>query len=170
MVNAADPLTRRAALAALGGALAALPALGRPAAAQTGATFRAINIDTTQLVGRDAVLVRRNLARDLPAAFAGRITGARGAPTLLVRITSLSLGSYTGSASGGGSGGSTVDTDYMEGEALIVPAGGKTPTARVPMLAAVPSASAGAWYLPDNEERRIAYISSFFASWLTKRV
>ncbi|KAA5602579.1 hypothetical protein [Blastochloris sulfoviridis] len=175
MVSRADPFTRRAVLAALSGALAALPALARPAAAQGATTFRAITIDTSPLARlgdpRDAELIRRNLSRELPAAFAGRVTGARGAPTLVVRITSLSLGSYTGTASGGGGGGgSTVDTDYLEGEALVVPAGSKTPSARVPMLSAVPSASAGAWYLPDNEERRIAYISSFFAGWLAKRV
>lgn len=169
MTNASETLTRRGLLAALGGALAATAA--GPAAAQT--TFRAITIDTEPLArlgaSRAAALIRRQLQRELPAALAGRITGARGAPTLIVRITALSL---AGDASdgGGAEGGSTVNTDYLEGEGLVVPAGSRTPVQRVPVLSAVPSSSAGAWYAPDNELRRVQYIASHFAGWLAKMV
>ncbi|ALK08663.1 hypothetical protein [Blastochloris viridis] len=172
MADIADALTRRAALVAVGGALVAAAA---PAAAQSAATFRAITVDTAPLANlgarRDAELIRRLLQQELPAAFAGRITGARSAPTLLVRITALSLASYAGQGGGGsGGGGATVDTDYLEGEALVMPAGSRTAILRVPMLSAVPSSSAGAWYQPDNEQRRIAYITSHFAGWLAKKV
>lgn len=173
MVHLTDSFTRRAALAALGSAAAAV-AVG-PAAAQS-ATFRAITVDTAPLAAlgarRDAAMIKQLLQRALPAAFAGRVTGARNAPTLVVRITALSLASFTGDSGGGGGGGGggTVSTDYLEGEALVVPAGGRVAVQRVPMLSAVPSASAGAWYTPDNEARRIAYITAHFAGWLARKV
>jgi hypothetical protein len=175
MANSTDALTRRTALAALGGALAGVvsAAAATPAAAQS-ATYRAITIDTQPLArlgaARAAELIRRELQRELPAAFAGRITGARSAPTLIVRVTALSLAGFAGDGGGNGSGGSTVNTDYLEGEALVVPAGSRTPVQRVPVLSAVPSSSAGAWYAPDNELRRINYITSHFAGWMAKKV
>ena len=163
-------LTRRAAVAALGGAFAAVA--GAAAAAPRAGTFRAITIDVAPLAARGsrqvAELVRRELARVLPQEFAGRITGASGAPTLVVRVTSLSLAGWAGG--GGVRGRGTFDTDYLEGEALIVPAAGRAGTARVPILSAVPASSSGAWYLPDIEERRIAYIAAHFAGWLARKV
>jgi hypothetical protein len=171
MAKSADALSRRGALAALAGALAGV-ALTGPAAAQA-TTFRAITIDTSPLArlgaSRAAELIHRQLERELPAAFAGRITGARGAPTLVVRIAALSLAGFAGDGGGNG-GGATVATDYLEGEALVVPAGSRTPAARVPVLSAVPSSSAGAWYAPDNDLRRIHYIVSHFAGWVAKKV
>jgi hypothetical protein len=169
MTSSTTALTRRFVLTALGGALAT--AAAGPAAAQA-TTFRAISIDTQPLArlgaSSTAELIRGLLQRELPAAFAGRITGARGAPTLIVRVTALSLASFAGE--GGGNGGGATATDYLEGEALVVPAGSRVPVRRVPVLSAVPSASAGAWYLPDNELRRIRYITSHFAGWMARMV
>jgi hypothetical protein len=171
MTSSATSFTRRAALTALGGALAAAAAAG-PAAAQA-TTFRAISVDTKPLAQRGASgaaeLIRRQLQRELAAAFAGRITGARGAPTLVVRITALSLAGFAGDGGGNG-GGATVNTDYLEGEALVVPAGSRVPVRRVPVLSAVPSSSAGAWYAPDNDLRRIRYITAHFAGWVARMV
>lgn len=165
-------LSRRAALATLAGGLAALAA--RPARAQYGgATFRAVVVDTRPLEslggGSSAALIRRQLGVELPRAFAGRITGARGAPTLVVRVKAVSLASSYGRDatrnrdSGGGS------SDYLEGDALVVAPGGAT-IARVPMLSAVPADSVGPWYAPDIDPRRVAYLCSHFADWLARKV
>ena len=163
-------LTRRSALAALTGAIVA--AAGPVAAAPRTTIFRAITVDVAPLLAlgsrQSAELVRRELQRALAYEFAGRVTGRAGAPTLVVRITSVSLAGWAGS--GGARGRGSFDTDYMEGEALIVTAAGRAAAARVPMLAALPASRAGAWYLPDIDERRIASISGHFAGWLARKV
>lgn len=164
-------LSRRAALAALAFGLAGIAAT--PATAQSfGGTYRAIVVDTSQLEslgGRfSAGYIKRQLGVELPRAFAGRIGGGPGAPTLVVRVKAISLGASTGAHGGSGRSGGG-DSDYLEGDALVVAPGGAV-LARVPLLSAVPSSSVGAWYSPDIDPRRVAYLCSHFAGWLARKV
>jgi|UPI0006961037 hypothetical protein len=89
---------------------------------------------------------------------------------LIVRLTSLTLSSYAGrgSRSGHGSGGGG-DTDYLEGEILIVSARGET-VGRHPQLLALPSSSGGAWYRADNERERIDNLARAYVYWLARTI
>ena len=169
-----------------GGLLAAL-ALGlRPAGARAEALpeaearalrLRAIVVDVQPLLAKGlgpptTDLIRQALAAELGQAFADRLApGARGAPTLVVRISAVSLsGGYAGGGGGrfgrdGGGG-----TDYLEGAGLLVAAPGGAPFARYPMLSAVPSSSGGAWYDPASERRRVAALCSHYAGWLRRKI
>ena len=49
--------------------------------------------------------------------FSGQLSGGRGAPLLVVRLTSVTIQSSPPTAGGRGQGGG--DSNYLEGEALI---------------------------------------------------
>lgn len=163
-------ISRRAVLAGLAVATAA------PALAQAQA-YSSVAVDVGQLrafgIGApQADFIRASLAQALQRHFAGRL-GARGAPQLVVRLTALQLtsqpGFHGGSSDrlgGGGSGG--WDTDYLDGEALVV--SGRQVLLRHPQLLALPSSAGGAWYLPTNEQRRVAGLCEAYASWLARAV
>jgi hypothetical protein len=159
------PLSRRALLFALGAS-----ALAAPAQAQAQAYSR-ITADASRLrelgLGPYAREIEANLARSLARAFAGR-TGVRGAPALLVRITGVQLSSYAGGEGGDGFrfGGGGSSSDYMDGEALVLD--GRRVLSRHPQLATLPSSSGGAWYGPQNEQRRTAALCDHYAGWLAR--
>lgn len=156
---------RRALVLGLAAAVITLPAQAQPRA------YSRITVDTSRLrelgLGPYAQYVEANLVRSLSQAFAGR-AGVRGAPALVVRITSLQLSSYAGSGGGGfhfgGGGGSS--SDYMDGEALVYE--GRRLVTRHPQLSALPSSSGGAWYGPQNEQRRTVALCDHYASWLAR--
>lgn len=158
---AAGPSRTLLAAAAAAAALAA-PGPARP----DPAGFRSVAVDVRPLLGQGlgsyAEEVRAVLEGELRQALAGR-TG-RGDRRLVVRIDGISLRSYVG----GGSarlGGSGLQNDYLEGEALVLGRRGEV-LARRPQLSAVPSSSGGAWYLPDGESRRLRALAAHFAAWL----
>lgn len=159
--------SRRTSLAGLA-AFASLPALATARA--QGTAFSAISVDVGPLLARGlgpyAERVRSAVAAACAAAFADRI--AAGGPRLVVRIDAVTLSDYAG----GGSGrlfGTSTPTDYMEGEALVVDRRGGV-VSRLPQLSAVPASSGGAYYLPDNEQRRLVALSEHFAGWLRRRL
>ena len=119
----------------------------------------------TQGLGPYADLVGSTLEAELRRAFADLM--ARSGPRLVVRVTGLSLRAYVGGSSSrlGGSGGTS--SDYVEGEAVVIGRGGAV-LRRHPQLSALPASSGGAWYLPDNEQRRLAALSAHFAGWLRR--
>src|SRR5271156_1337479 len=108
----AFPLTRRAALAALGG-LALPSALSvRTAHAQAGVRFRNIVVDVSPLRASSgdptAAWVQQELPGALAQALAGRMApGDRGGATLVARIDFVYLGPSSG---GTGAWGSSQDT------------------------------------------------------------
>ena len=76
---------------------------------------------------------------------------------LTARVHSVRLSSYTGADRGG------IPSDYLEGEVIVG-------SSAFPMLVTQASSSGGAWYLPDNEQRRLIAIADSFASWIKRRV
>ncbi|MFD0935735.1 hypothetical protein ACFQ12_11160, partial [Methylobacterium trifolii] len=67
-----------------------------------------------------------------------------------------------------GAGGGT-QTDYLDGEALLVGPGGRV-LGRHPQLTATPSSYGGAWYDPQSERRRITAIADIYAEWLARNL
>lgn len=121
-------------------------------------------------LGPTAELIRSAMAAELHGVFADLLGGQK----LVVHLTGLSLGAYVGGGGGGGGGtggggrgGGGGETDYLEGEALLLGADGEI-TARYPQLLALPSSAGGAWYQPDNERRRIVILARTYAQWLLR--
>lgn len=155
---------------------AASPAAAQPAPAASFASlapggFSDVRVDVRPLLVRGAEPEARALQADLTAAlrrsFAGRI-GGRG-PVLVVLVRSLSLPAYTGSQGGGGRGlgGGGGQTDYLDGEALLIGRGGAV-LARHPQLTATPSSYGGAWYDQASERRRVTAVADIYAEWLRR--
>lgn len=128
-------------------------------------------------LGPTAELVRSAMTAELQSVFAGRLGGQR----LVVRLTGLSLGAYVGGGGGsggggtggggggGGRGGGGGETDYLEGEALLLGPSGEI-LARYPQLLALPSSSGGAWYQPGNEQLRVVILARYYAQWLRRSI
>jgi hypothetical protein len=135
-----------------------------PATAQ----FSDIRVDVRPLLDKGAGLQAEALAADLTEAlrktFAGRI-GGRG-PRLVVVVSGLSLRPYVGSGARPGFGGN-VQSDYLEGEALLVGPKGQV-LGRHPQMTATPSSYGGAWYDPQFEDRRLVAIADIYAQWLAR--
>ena len=129
-----------------------------------------VRVDVGPLLARgagpQAQVLRDDLTAALRQSFLDRI-GATG-PTLVVRVHALSLSAYAGSLGGRGSfGGGGTQSDYLDGEALLVGRRGEV-LARHPQLSALPASSGGAWYDPASERRRVAAIADHYAAWLRR--
>jgi hypothetical protein len=163
--------SRRAALTAIGAPLiaGALAAASLTAAADPAPTkFRAIKVDVSPLAGNGLGPEAEWLSHDLPArlqtAFAGRLApGDRGAPTLVVRISSM----YLGQSGGGGTApfGATAARDGIEGAGVIVAPNGKT-VATYPMFTSLIAFTGGSNYEVGTERVRVSDLASSFAQWL----
>lgn len=160
-----DTPSRRAALAWL-----AVAALTTTSAKAQQATFSSVSVDVSRLrelgLGSYADFIQASMTRSVQSAFAGRI-GAKNAPSLVVRITSLQFASHVGgdgglSRFGGGGSGS----DYMDGEAVIL--NGRTVIKRHPQLLSTAASAGGAWYDPESERRRAVILCNNYASWLAR--
>ena len=169
-------LSRRSFL--LGSAAVGALALAEPSLAQfapvpaSAGPFSSVSVDVTPLhaqgLGAYAEFVRAALLAEVRRAFADRI-GGRG-PRLVVRITGIYLASYSGGGGGGRHGGGTaIDRDNLDGEALIVGPRGEI-LARYPQLSAVPAAGGGAWYDPQSEQRRVLNLAQHYAWWLRRTI
>ena len=152
------------------GSLLALSA-ATPLSAQTAPAptrFSRLVVDVDRLralgLGRFAEFVRAAAADEAAKVFADRI--GPGGATLVVRLTGLSMRSYTGSSSLKGSSG-MGENDFLEGEALILGPGGAV-LARKPQLLPLPASSGGAWYAEDGERRRAEIISRTYVEWVRR--
>ena len=175
-MSGASSITRRAVLLLMGGVATGTWGAGPgPALAQAGSAalrFRTIAIDTSRLAAlgdpQTADVVQRLLAAELRQTFGDLMApGDRTAPTLVVRIRSISLSDYVGSRSYGGRSG-TKNVDYLEG-AGIVTSGGHV-VSETPVLSALDAGYSGPWYLPGIDERRVASITQHFAYWLRREM
>ncbi|WP_019400406.1 MULTISPECIES: hypothetical protein [unclassified Chelatococcus] len=149
-----------------------------PAGEAEALRLSAISVDISALVaqgqGPFATLVGDSLSEALASAFADRLAPRdRTAPRLVVRLKSLTLSAWSGGTSiringtDFAEGGS--DSDYLDGEALIVGRRGEI-EARYPILFALPSSYSGPWYLADNEQRRAATIAQLYADWVKRKI
>lgn len=132
-------------------------------------TFSGVRVDVRPLLaeggGLQTEALRSDLTEALQRSFADRI-GGRG-PILVVRITGLTLNPYAGSQGcrhGFGGGG---QSDYLDGEALVLGRRGEV-LKRHPQLSALPASSGGAWYDPDSERRRLTALAEHYAQWLRR--
>lgn len=166
------PLRKRRLAGLIGCTLLAVPAAAqeRPAGGFGGLAaggYSDVRVDVRPLLalgaGPQAEALRSDLTAALRRSFAGRI-GGRG-PALVVVVRSLSLRPYAGGQGRGPGGGG--QTDYLDGEALLVGRGGAV-LARHPQLTATPSSYGGAWYDPDSERRRVTAIAGIYAEWLRR--
>lgn len=140
-----------------------------PAVAQDAARLSGIRVDVQPLIAQGGGLQAEALRADLLAAlqdsFADRL--GRGGPTLVVRIKGLSMNPYVGGGGGRHGLGGGTQSDYLDGEALLVGPRGQV-IARHPQLSALPASSGGAWYDPDSERRRVTAIAQHYAGWLRR--
>lgn len=155
-------------------ALAALPAAALAGCVSTQAqttVYSRLVVDVSPMralgAGPWADLFQTALTQAMAREFAGRIVpGERSAPILMARINSVSLNSFAGG--GGGDlrfGGGEASNDYVDGEVMVVAASGREVLERHPILSAIPSGTAGAWYLPDIDQRRYIALANQFAGW-----
>ncbi|KMO39846.1 hypothetical protein VQ03_15130 [Methylobacterium tarhaniae] len=149
---------------------AALPASAQDGTLPPGTRFSGIQVDVRPLLATGlnvyAERVRAELQAALTRTFADRVGGP--GPVLVVRVTGLSLNPYAGSETRDGrGGGNATNTDYLEGEALVVDRRG-TVLLRHPQLSATNASSGGAWYDPASERRRVTYIAGHYAQWLRR--
>ncbi|MCJ2141661.1 hypothetical protein [Methylobacterium sp. E-066] len=132
------------------------------------ALFSDVRVDVRPLRAAGAGFQAEALAADLTGALrktlADRIGG--GGPRLVVVVKALSLRPYVGGGAFRGRGGN-FETDYLEGEALLVGRNGQV-LGRHPQMTATPSSYGGAWYAPDFEARRLAAIADIYAQWLAR--
>ncbi len=128
-----------------------------------------VQVDVRPLIalgnGSQAEALRADLLAALRETFADRI-GRRG-PLLVVRIKGLSINPYVGNGGGRNGFGNGTQSDYLDGEALLVGPRGAV-IARHPQLSATPSSAGGAWYDPDSERRRVTAIAAHYAGWLRR--
>ena len=131
-------------------------------------SFRNVIVDTSAIGSDQSLLARQikaSLEPGLRSSFGGRITGDRNSPSLVVRITSVTIQSVPEFS---GRDGGNSNTDYMQGEALVVGQGGIILN-RYPMLSALNGTVSG-WYLPDYEKRKVVALSNHYAYWLNREV
>ncbi|MCJ2033542.1 hypothetical protein [Methylobacterium sp. J-068] len=128
-----------------------------------------VRVDVQRLLaqggGAQAEALRGDLLAALRTEFADAL-GGRG-PVLVVRITGLSINPYVGGEGGRGRFGGGAQSDYLDGEALLVGRKGEI-LARHPQLSASPSSSGGAWYDAESERRRVTAIAQHYAGWLRR--
>lgn len=159
--------TRRAFLAA---SLAA-PALALSSYAATAqpVAIGGIRVDTSRLVrdwGAHAGWVKVTLERELATAFGPALQ--RGGPLLYVTVRAINLSSYA--AAGGGEGsGNAGNFDTFDSETLLLGKGDRV-IAKYPILSTVDAGSAGAWYLPDIDQRRLDQLVRINAAWIKRYV
>ena len=173
-------ISRRSFLAASSAAVSAfVPAVSSAAPRVRGAgrAPSSVVVDVDRLLalglGPTAELIRSTMTAELQAVFADRLGGQR----LVVRLTGLTLSAYVGGGGGGGGsggggggrGGGGGETDYLEGDALLLAPSGEI-VARYPQLLALPSSTGGAGYQPDNEQRRIVILARYYAQWLRRAI
>lgn len=134
-------------------------------------TIGAIHVDVSRLKaqgwGSNALGIKLGLERELEAALAGHLRRGAG-PTLNVAVRAVFLNSYAGNDGGRwGSGGSTADS--FDSEATLVARGNRV-LKTWPVLSTVPASSAGPWYLPDIDQRRMDSLIKHNAGWITRYV
>lgn len=164
-------ITRRGILGVgiAGPVLAVAPFGSGPARAQA-ISIGAIRVDVSRLQaqgwGSNALAIKLGLEQALASELAGHIRPGAG-PTLNVAVRGVFLNSYAGNDGGRWSGGSTSDS--FDSEATLVARGNRI-ISTWPVLSTVPASSAGPWYLPDIDQRRMDGLIRHNAGWIKRYV
>src|SRR6478735_8406033 len=165
-------ITRRHFLASSLGAaaLAALP--GVSSAFAQAAPIGSIKIEfaptVTHAWGANIAIVRSELERTLAELLGPSLQ--RGAGTrLVVNISSVWLASYAGGGGGGKPSDGGAANDYLESIATLYDRSGRE-LANYPILSTELSGGAGAWYLPDVDQRRLRALARNNAYWIKRYV
>lgn len=164
--------TRRALLGAvaLTACGTALAPSGAAAAAPVVARFREVLIDVEPFAARGMPNYSQRVAAKLRASvarvFAGRIApNDRGAPTLVIQVSTVMLAAYSGGSSSGPFGG--ADEDGMTGALILRSPQGAIVDRRSHMATRDPG-DAGEWRAADNEDRRLGLVCDMYAAWALK--
>lgn len=168
-------VVRRQFLAGLLAGTAAL-ALGPSFALAQAPVIGAIRVDVSALQeqgwGGNALAIKLGMERELAAALGAGYRRGRGA-TLVVTVRGVFLNSYAGSGGGGGGrwggGGGGNTSDSFDSVATLVAPGNRV-LATYPVLSTVSAFSAGPWYLPDIDQRRIDGLIKHNAAWIKRYV
>lgn len=158
--NSMYHLSRRALLVAASAVLNAISAASPKASPSANAIlFSSIVVDVDALHGNKSapLYLQAVMMTDLQREFAGRL--AKSGPTLVVRLTRLSLSTVVEGAGESG-------TDYLEGETLLVGPRGET-MARYPQALAIPATGLSSKQ-PDSEQKRLDLMSRTFVLWLRR--
>ncbi|HRF10078.1 MAG TPA: hypothetical protein PL193_15745 [Xanthobacteraceae bacterium] len=141
-------------------AFLALGALANTALARDG-VYRTVVVDTSRLAMKGqthlAASLKPMLAGELSKAFGPRLGNSGG--RLVVRVTRIKLGAY---------GGESVTDGWIEDSiegVIVVPGHGQ-----IPIRVVLPPDTAGAWYAPNLDERRVYRLIEAFAQWTARKV
>ncbi|KAF0231473.1 MAG: hypothetical protein FD175_774 [Beijerinckiaceae bacterium] len=126
----------------------------------------AVQVDL-QGVGAIAGHIRQTLPRQLAGELARNpVEGYPPGARLVVRVTEIFLANEPG-VRGGRFGGGMAMPDAIEGEALVLDAGGAI-IARKPVSGRSPVSSGGALPSPYSEPRRVEALTGNFAYWIVR--
>jgi len=133
----------------------------------------AIRVDVSRVAaqgwGSNALMIKLGMERALAEALGPSLRRGAG-PTLNVVVRNVFLNSYAGGGGGGRwGGGGNGGSDSIDSEVTLVGRGNRV-LATYPVLSTVPSASAGPWYLPDIDQRRIEGLIQHNAGWIKRYV
>lgn len=163
--------TRRQFLASslAGAALALLPA-GLTRAYAQGAPIGSIRVEFTRTVteawGDNVGLVRAELENTLAEILGPGFQRGAG-NRLVVTVRSLWLASYAGGGGGGKPSDGGASNDYLESTATVYDRAGRQ-IASWPIMSTELSGGAGAWYLPDVDQRRLKALARNNAWWIRR--
>ena len=165
-------ITRRSILGAGLAAPAFVVASSGPGQAQAPVTtIGAIRVDVSRLQaqgwGSNALAIKLGLERELSEALGPHLRRGAG-PTLNVAVRGVFLNSYAG-GEGGRWGGGGSSSDSFDSEATLVARGNRI-IATWPVLSTVSAGSAGPWYLPDIDQRRMDGLIRHNAGWIKRYV
>jgi hypothetical protein len=166
--------TRRSILAAVLAAPAlAITSLKFGEAQAQASQIGAIRVDVSRLTaqgwGSQALAIKLGMERELAAQLGPALRRGAG-PTLNVAVRGVFLNSYAGGGGGGRwGGGGNAGADSLDSEATLVERGNRV-VATWPVLSTVSSASAGPWYLPDIDQRRLDGLIRHNAAWIKRYV
>jgi hypothetical protein len=166
-------ITRRGILGAgIAGPVLAVAPLGAGEANAQVSAIGAIRVDVSRLQaqgwGSNALSIKIGLEQALAAALAGHIRQGAG-PTLNVTVRGVFLNSYAGSDGGRWGGGGGGSSDSFDSEATLIARGNRV-ISTWPVLSTVPASSAGPWYLPDIDQRRMDGLIRHNAGWIKRYV
>ncbi|WP_038359066.1 hypothetical protein [Bosea sp. UNC402CLCol] len=159
------------ALSLAGASLALLPSDLSPALAQA-APIGSIRVEFARTVtdawGDNVRLVSAELQRTLAQILGPEFRQGAG-NRLVVTVRSLWLASYAGGGGGGKPADGGASNDYLESTVTLYDSHGRALNSW-PIMSTELSGGAGAWYLPDVDQRRLKALARNNAYWIKRYV